>query len=189
MPRLIYKFESTCVFCGEKSKTETVQGVVACTTCGAEDPDNVPFYAECDFLQNRSAAENAYSNGRREKLMRFSKNEERSVAPVEKPKELTEEEKLKLKILNSRFLSDKDKRGKLHNIHKLTKSLVESKYEQREAEKREDRIKTIKTFDEKIAKEPSGRAKSSRRKSASSRRRNLGRRRRGGGRKRPKNQK
>ena len=54
MARIIKRFESTCVFCGEKSKAETVQGIKACTTCGGEDPDSVPFYSECDFIRTRA---------------------------------------------------------------------------------------------------------------------------------------
>ena len=39
-------FESKCKHCDGKAKVETRQGIVACTTCGAEDPDHVPFYEE-----------------------------------------------------------------------------------------------------------------------------------------------
>ena len=56
MARLIKRFESCCVFCGEKSKAETVQGIRACTTCGAEDPDHVPFYSENEALLNARKA-------------------------------------------------------------------------------------------------------------------------------------
>ena len=154
MARIIKRFESICVFCGEKSKTETVQGIVACTTCGTEDPDSVPFLSKCDFLRSAHRSRSA-AFGVTEGRVECFENVERSVAPDKKPKELTEEEKLKLKILNSRFLSDEDKRGKLLNIQKLMKSLniqklmkslVESEYEQREAEKREDRIRTFETL-------------------------------------------
>ena len=39
-------FESVCQHCGGKTKVKTRQGIVACATCGAEDPDHVPFYEE-----------------------------------------------------------------------------------------------------------------------------------------------
>ena len=39
-------FKSTCEHCEGKTKTETRQGIVACVTCGAEDPYHVPFYEE-----------------------------------------------------------------------------------------------------------------------------------------------
>ena len=35
--------ESPCKHCGGKQKVETKQAIVACTTCGAEDLDNIPF--------------------------------------------------------------------------------------------------------------------------------------------------
>ena len=39
-------FKSKCEHCEGKTKTETRQGIVACVTCGAEDPYHVPFYEE-----------------------------------------------------------------------------------------------------------------------------------------------
>ena len=135
MARLIKRLESSCVFCGGESRVETVQWIVACTTCSAEVPDTIPFYSECDFLRSAYRMR-CGAFGATEGHAAFFKNTEGSETPVEnkKSRELTEEEKLKLKILNSKFLSDDEKRGKLPNIRKLKKSRVESEYEQREAE-------------------------------------------------------
>ena len=53
MSRIIGIHNSVCEHCDEgKTKAETVQGIVACTTCGAEDPNFVPLISECDFLRN-----------------------------------------------------------------------------------------------------------------------------------------
>ena len=52
MSRLIRKFDSVCEHCDEgKTKAETITGIIACTTCGTEDQDFVPFISECDFLR------------------------------------------------------------------------------------------------------------------------------------------
>ena len=32
-----------CKHCGGKQKVETKNAIVACATCGAEDPDHIPF--------------------------------------------------------------------------------------------------------------------------------------------------
>ena len=46
MFRQIKRFESSCHFCDGKTKVETDQGIAACTTFGAEDPDFIPFFED-----------------------------------------------------------------------------------------------------------------------------------------------
>ena len=36
--------DSNCNFCDGKTVVETKEALLACTTCGAEDPDFVPFF-------------------------------------------------------------------------------------------------------------------------------------------------
>ena len=43
-PRRI--IDSNSNFCDGKTKVETYQGVVACTTCAAEDTDFVPLFED-----------------------------------------------------------------------------------------------------------------------------------------------
>ena len=53
MSRIIKIHNSVCEHCDEgKTKAETTQGVVACTTCGAEDPNFVPFISESDLFRD-----------------------------------------------------------------------------------------------------------------------------------------
>ena len=72
---------SVCEHCGEgKTKAETTQGIVACTTCGAEDPGFVsPLISESDFYRDtykrRGGTEKIHSFGDR-KDVKHSKHRE-----------------------------------------------------------------------------------------------------------------
>ena len=63
--RPIKIFDSICDYCDGKTegtKMETNTGIVACTTCGSEDPDFVPFFEgreESEFLSNAYKARTA----------------------------------------------------------------------------------------------------------------------------------
>ena len=47
MRRIVRIHNSVCEHCDKgKTKVETIQGIVACTTCGAEDPNFVPLISE-----------------------------------------------------------------------------------------------------------------------------------------------
>ena len=48
MVRIINSFKSSCKHCNGKTKVETDQGIVACDTCFAEDPNFVPFFQETE---------------------------------------------------------------------------------------------------------------------------------------------
>ena len=88
MFRIIEIHNSVCEHCDEgKTKAETVQGIVACTTCGPEDPNFVPLISESDFLRN------AYKRrGGTEKIHSFEHLEKREYARVlKKEKELLRE--------------------------------------------------------------------------------------------------
>ena len=53
MRRIVRIHNSVCEHCDEgKTKAETIQGIVACTTCGAEDPNFVPLISESDSLRD-----------------------------------------------------------------------------------------------------------------------------------------
>ena len=53
MFRIIEIHNSVCEHCDEgKTKAETTQGIIACTTCGAEDPNFVPLISESNFFRN-----------------------------------------------------------------------------------------------------------------------------------------
>ena len=134
---------SKCNFCNEENtKYKTDQGIVACGNCFAEDPNHVPFYEECDFLRTahkaRAGAYGAVKGNRA-----FLENENLELMESEEEEESDKEEKLRKKIINSKFLNDEEKQFKLKNIHRLKKSLVEAEYEQREAKKREEKRKIL----------------------------------------------
>ena len=62
MSRIIKKFDafrSICEHCDGGTKVETITGIVACETCGTEDPDFVPFLVECDFLREANKSRNS----------------------------------------------------------------------------------------------------------------------------------
>ena len=109
MPRLIRKFESSCDFCDGKTKMETDQGIVACTTCGAEDPDPVPFFAECDFLRSARRTRSGAFGATEGVLACFENFEELELKKSEGSEEEADEDKLRRKIINSKFLNDEEK--------------------------------------------------------------------------------
>ena len=64
MNRVVEKHNSVCGHCGEgKTKAETIQGIVICTTCGAEDPNFVPFIPKSIFFRD-----NYKKQGRNKKI-------------------------------------------------------------------------------------------------------------------------
>ena len=54
MSRITKIHNSVCEHCGKgKTKAETTQGIIACTTCGAEDPGFAPpLISEIDFFRD-----------------------------------------------------------------------------------------------------------------------------------------
>ena len=84
MRRIVRIQNSVCEHCDEvKNKAETIQGIVACTTCGAEDPNFVPLISESDFFRD------AYKRrGGTEKIHIFEHSRNRKYArTTEKSKE------------------------------------------------------------------------------------------------------
>ena len=66
MSRIAKIHNSVCEHCDEgKTKAETTQGIVACTTCGAEDPNFLPLISESDLFRDaykrRGGIESIYS--------------------------------------------------------------------------------------------------------------------------------
>ena len=81
MRRIVRIHNSVCEHCDEgKNKAETTQGIVACTTCGAEDPNFVPLISESDFFRD------AYKRrGGTEKIHIFEHSRNRKNAKLAKP--------------------------------------------------------------------------------------------------------
>ena len=89
MRRIVRIHNSVCEHCDEgKNKAETTQGIVACTTCRAEDPNFVPLISESDFFRD------AYKRrGGTEKVHIFEHSRNRKNAKLAKPARTTEESK------------------------------------------------------------------------------------------------
>ena len=78
MSRIVGTHNSVCVHCGEGNKVETIQRIVACSTCGAEDPDFVPFFPETSFFRDN------YERQGKNKKTRSFKNMNRKDTKKEK---------------------------------------------------------------------------------------------------------
>ena len=134
-PRRIFDAlrSSACKVCGEKTKAETNTGIVACATCGTEDPDYVPFFAENDFVRDAIKARIGGFGAIEEPMERFEDREE-ALRDREVPNSPS-----------FAFLSDKEKRLELYEIRRkrVARRLEQDRREReiREAERWEREIR------------------------------------------------
>ena len=142
MSRVTKIFESSCEFCGGKSKAETNQAIRACTTCGAEVPDTVLFYSECDFLRSARRARSAAFGDVVESTVCFADPSETEDQRAEKAK------KVKLaKQAEARRVKREDKA-------RFARILEEYRWEVEIIEERERRAKLLNSSPPKPASPP-----------------------------------
>ena len=112
MLSLFRRFESSCDFCDGKTKAETSNGHIACTTCGSEDSDFVPFFVESDFLREANKSRNSAFGVTEGLVERFVDPSEHAKLRKKRAKKVSPERSVE-KNYNSPFLSDEEKRLEL----------------------------------------------------------------------------